>query len=76
MRDKILQGCPRCGKFPVTASHRRGVFDRLRAYLTGMSPYRCRTCRWRGWAHGSWERRQRVTKDGVRLGRRAEDKNP
>jgi hypothetical protein len=70
----ILQGCPRCGKFPVLQSHRRGWWDRLRSHVTGKSPYRCRACRWRGWAHASWDRRQRSTKEGFRLARRADDK--
>ena len=76
MAHRILQGCPKCGRFPVTLSHRRGWIERLRAYLTGTSPYRCHWCRWRGWAEGSWDRRQRQTTDGERLGRRAEDKKP
>jgi hypothetical protein len=74
IKYRILQGCPRCGKFPVTLSHRRGLVDRLRAWLTGTSPYRCRACQWRGWANGSWDRRQRQTEDGQRLARRAEDR--
>jgi hypothetical protein len=70
----VLQGCPRCGKFPVMLSHRRGWWDRLRSHVTGKNPYRCQSCRWRGWAHASWDRRQRVIKEGQRLARRADDK--
>lgn len=74
MKYVILQGCPRCGRFPVTLSHRRGWWDRLRSRVTGKNPYRCRACRWRGWAHASWDRRQRSTTEGRRMARRAGDK--
>jgi hypothetical protein len=73
VKYRILEGCPRCGKFPVLQSHRHGWWERLRHAVTGMSPYRCKACRWRGWAHSSWDRRQRDLPHGRRLRRRAGD---
>jgi hypothetical protein len=58
----------------VNRSHIKHPLERLRQWWTGKSPYRCKNCRWRGWAHDSWDRRQRVTKDGHLIGRRNEDK--
>ncbi len=74
VKYRILEGCPRCGRFPVSRSHLKGLHERLWQWLTGKSPYRCRNCRWRGWAHDSWDRRQRVLDDGHMIGRRADDK--
>jgi hypothetical protein len=70
---RILKGCPRCRQFPLHMSHMHGPLEWLRHRLTRMRPYRCPACRWRGWAHQSWERRQRSDPRGLRLGRRAED---
>jgi hypothetical protein len=54
----------------------KGPHERLRQWLTGKAPYRCLACRWRGWAHDSWDRRQRELEHGHRIGRRADDRPP
>ena len=41
--------CPSCGGRDVHHSRLRSRFEMLRLFLTGRAPFRCRTCRWRGW---------------------------
>lgn len=59
MAYRILEGCPRCGGYPVPLAPARNVLERLREALTGRHPFQCARCGWHGWAHESWDRRQR-----------------
>ena len=40
--------CPKCGK-SVHHSRPRSWVERLRRRVTGLVPYRCHACNWRGW---------------------------
>lgn len=59
MAYRILEGCPCCGGYPVSPSPARGFIARVRQLVTGRQPFQCEQCGWRGWAHESWDRRQR-----------------
>jgi hypothetical protein len=41
--------CPVCGHHDVHHSRFRSWFERLRFNVTGLVPYRCHRCEWRGW---------------------------
>jgi hypothetical protein len=41
--------CPQCGKSPIHHSRPRSWIERLRRQLTGLVPFRCHACNWRGW---------------------------
>jgi len=45
--------CPRCGSQYIGRSSTR-VWERPFRWLTGLVPFRCRTCRWRGWRRPEW----------------------
>ena len=50
--------CPQCGTRDVRVSHRRGLFEYLKA-VAGIYPLRCQRCRVRWetsvWASGAWK---------------------
>ena len=45
--------CPRCGSTDVRRSKTKGGLERAARLLSPLRPYRCRTCRHRGWHWGS-----------------------
>jgi hypothetical protein len=51
--------CPRCASTRVARAHTRWQ-ERPRCWLTGRVPYRCSTCRWRGWQIVVTERRHHL----------------
>ncbi|HEX6324712.1 MAG TPA: cyclic-phosphate processing receiver domain-containing protein [Vicinamibacterales bacterium] len=46
--------CPGCGFSHLRGSRPRNVAERLRAWWTGTSYFRCQTCEWRGPLHDEW----------------------
>jgi hypothetical protein len=45
-----MHHCPRCTSEGVHHSRTRSKWESWRKAITGKRPYRCRDCRWRGWA--------------------------
>ena len=41
--------CPTCGKSPLHHSRPRSWVERVRRSVTGLVPFRCHACNWRGW---------------------------
>jgi hypothetical protein len=41
--------CPACGKASIHHSRPRSWFERVRRRVTGLVPFRCHSCNWRGW---------------------------
>lgn len=46
--------CPSCGFSHLRGSRPRNAAERLRAWWTGTSYFRCQTCHWRGPMHDEW----------------------
>ena len=46
--------CPSCGFSHLRGSRARTMSERLRAWWTGTSFFRCQTCQWRGPLHDEW----------------------
>lgn len=42
--------CIKCGEFGLHRSRSRNCLERMRGSLTNRRPYRCSSCKWRGWA--------------------------
>jgi predicted RNA-binding Zn-ribbon protein involved in translation (DUF1610 family) len=41
--------CPKCGEFSLHRSHSQNVLEHLIKTFLPLRPYRCGTCKWRGW---------------------------
>jgi len=41
--------CPACGRHDVHHSRFRSWVERVRFNVTGLLPFRCHQCDWRGW---------------------------
>lgn len=46
--------CPSCGFSHLRGSQPHSLAERLRAWWTGTSFFRCQTCQWRGQLHDEW----------------------
>ena len=46
--------CPSCGFSHLRGSVAHTLMERLRAWWTGTSYFRCQTCQWRGQLHDEW----------------------
>ncbi len=44
-----MSHCPNCNSDSIRRSRTRNRWERWRKEITGMRPYRCRECNWRGW---------------------------
>ena len=45
----VSQACPVCGEHDLHHSRFKSWVERLRFGVTGLVPYRCHKCHWRGW---------------------------
>jgi hypothetical protein len=55
MNDRAgIIACPGCGFSHLRGSRARTMAERLRAWWTGTSFFRCQTCDWRGPLHDEW----------------------